>query len=79
MSDAMLIARAIAHELPMHGCTGRAYSTVGGAVLLYLRDALGNDQGRISVAADGSVSGRHIPPDRQHVIGPARAVAARFR
>jgi len=74
----MVIARAIAQEMAFHGCSARPFSTVGGAVLVYLRDARGNDQGRISVAADGSVSGRRLPRDRLHLLGPARAVASRY-
>ena len=77
-NDSMSIARAIADELPRYGCTGRPFSTAGGAVLVYVRDARGDDQGRIAVARDGSITGRHLPPDRHWLLEPAQAVARRL-
>jgi hypothetical protein len=78
MPDSMSIARAIADELPSYGCTGKPFSTIGGAVLVYVRDERGNDQGRIAVAADGSITGRYLPPDRHDLLTPAKAVAERL-
>lgn len=78
MSFPMRIARAIANEMSAHGCSAKPFTTVGGAVLVYLRDRFGNDQGRINVAPDGSISGKHLPDDRVHLLAPARAVAAKF-